>query len=54
MRKEVELRDRVDSERAVAPLRPADDAVVINTDDLSLEDVVDTIITEIEDTVGGE
>jgi len=27
---------------------------VINTDDLSLDDVVDTIITEIEDTVGGE
>jgi cytidylate kinase len=53
MRKEVELRDRVDSERAVAPLKPAEDAVVINTDDLSLDDVVDTIITEIEDTVGG-
>ena len=54
MRKEVELRDRVDSERAVAPLRPADDAVVINTDDLSIDDVVDAIITEIGDTVGGE
>ncbi len=54
MRKEVELRDRVDSERAVAPLRPAEDAVVISTDDLSLDDVVDTIITEIENTVGGE
>ncbi len=54
MRKEVELRDRVDSERAVAPLRPADDAVVINTDDLSIDDVVDAIVTEIGDTVGGE
>jgi len=54
MRKEVELRDRVDSERAVAPLRPAEDAVVINTDDLSIDDVVDAIITDIEDTVGGE
>lgn len=54
MRKEVELRDRVDSERAVAPLRPAEDAVVINTDDLSVDDVVDTIVTEIEETVGGE
>ena len=54
MRKEVELRDRVDSERAVAPLKPAEDAVVINTDDLSIDDVVDAIITEIEDTVGGE
>ena len=54
MRKEVELRDRVDSERPVAPLRPADDATVINTDDLTLEDVVDTILTEIGETVGGE
>ena len=54
MRKEVEHRDRVDSERAVAPLRPAEDAIVINTDDLSLDDVVDTILAEIGETVGGE
>jgi len=54
MRKEVEMRDRVDSERAIAPLRPADDATVINTDDLSLDDVVATIVTEISETVGGE
>jgi len=53
MRKEVELRDRVDSERAVAPLRPADDALVIDTDSLSLDEVVDTILTDIGDTVGG-
>ena len=54
MRKEVEVRDRVDSERAIAPLRPAEDAIVINTDDLSLDDVVATIVTEIGETVGGE
>jgi CMP/dCMP kinase len=54
MRKEVEMRDRVDSERAIAPLRPADDAVVIDTTDLTLDDVVDTILTDIGDTVGGE
>ena len=54
MRKEVELRDRVDSERAIAPLRPAEDATVINTDDLSLDDVVATIVTEIGERVGGE
>jgi cytidylate kinase len=54
MRKEVELRDRVDSERPIAPLRAADDATVINTDDLSLDEVVDTILTEIGETVGGE
>jgi cytidylate kinase len=43
MRKEVELRDRVDSERPVAPLKPADDAVIIDTDDLDLDQVVDRI-----------
>jgi cytidylate kinase len=53
MRKEVEMRDRVDSERSIAPLRPADDAFVIDTDDLSLDEVVDTILTKIGDTVGG-
>lgn len=53
MRKEVEMRDRVDSERSIAPLRPAEDALVIDTDNLSLDEVVDTILTDIGDTVGG-
>jgi len=30
-------RDRIDSQRAVAPLRPADDAIVIDTDHLTIE-----------------
>ena len=53
MRKEVELRDRADSERATAPLKPAEDAVIIDTDDLSLDDVVDRVLVDIGDTVGG-
>jgi cytidylate kinase len=44
MRKEVELRDRIDSERPIAPLRPADDAVIIDTDHLDLEQVVERIL----------
>jgi cytidylate kinase len=47
MRKEVEARDRVDSERAVAPLRPASDAIVIDTDHLTIEQVVDKILEHI-------
>jgi cytidylate kinase len=47
MRKEVEDRDRVDTERAVAPLRPAPDAVVIDTDHLDVEQVVDRIRQQI-------
>jgi cytidylate kinase len=34
---DVRQRDRIDSERAASPLRPADDAVVIDTDGMSLE-----------------
>ena len=47
MRKEVELRDRVDSERPVAPLRPADGAIIIDTDQLDVEQVVDRIVENV-------
>ena len=47
MRKEVELRDRVDSHRPVAPLRPADDAVIIDTDQLDVDQVVDRIVQQV-------
>jgi CMP/dCMP kinase len=47
MRKEVEARDRVDTERAVAPLRPAPDAFPIDTDDLTVDEVVDKILRRI-------
>jgi cytidylate kinase len=44
MRKEVELRDRVDSQRPVAPLKPAEEAAIIDTDNLELDEVVDRIV----------
>ena len=47
MRKEVELRDRVDSQRPVAPLKPATDATIIDTDNLELEEVVDRIVAHV-------
>jgi cytidylate kinase len=47
MRQEVAERDRIDSARPVAPLRPADDALIIDTDNLDLEQVVDRIVTHI-------
>jgi cytidylate kinase len=47
MRKEVAERDRVDSERVVAPLRPAPDAVVIDTDRLDIDQVVSLILDRI-------
>jgi len=40
----MERRDRFDSSRETSPLRPAEDALVIDTSDLSIEDVVATVV----------
>jgi cytidylate kinase len=40
-------RDRDDSERAVAPLRPAEDAVVVDTSGIPLEGVVDRLVGDV-------
>ena len=40
----IEQRDLVDSSRADSPLRPADDARVVDTDTMSLGDVVDHLV----------
>ena len=45
MRREVAERDRADSQRTVAPLRPADDAIIIETDDLDLEQTVEKVLS---------
>lgn len=37
-------RDRQDRERDVAPLRPADDAVLVDTTDLTIRQAVDTLL----------
>jgi cytidylate kinase len=37
-------RDRLDSTREIAPLKPADDAVLINTDGLDIQEVLDRIL----------
>lgn len=40
-------RDKRDQERSVAPLKPAEDAICIDTDHLTIEQVVDRILFEI-------
>jgi cytidylate kinase len=42
---EMNLRDQQDSERAVAPLAPASDAVIIDSTRLAVEEVVEWIVT---------
>ncbi len=44
MEREIASRDVADSTRAVAPLRPAPDATVIDTDGLSVDEVVERIV----------
>ena len=40
-------RDRVDSTREASPLKPAQDAVVVDTSDLSVDEVVEAILAAI-------
>ena len=47
MEREIAARDIADSTRAVAPLRPAPDAVVIDTDGLDVDQVVDRIVERV-------
>jgi CMP/dCMP kinase len=42
---DIRERDRLDSERELAPLRAADDAVVVDTSDTALDDVLDRLET---------
>jgi CMP/dCMP kinase len=45
-------RDRNDTEREIAPLRPAEDAVVVDTSGTPLETVVETLACEVEHRFG--
>lgn len=41
---DLKRRDKIDSERVDSPLRPAEDAVLIDTDDLEIADLVERIL----------
>jgi cytidylate kinase len=41
-------RDKIDSSRAIAPLKPASDAIIINTDKLTVDEVVTQILALID------
>jgi len=44
IQKDIEERDKSDQSRAVGPLRPAKDAIVVDTTDLSIEEVVEKLL----------
>ena len=41
---DMEQRDQLDSSRPTAPMMPAKDAIIINTDNLSFEETLNTIL----------
>jgi cytidylate kinase len=43
--KSIEERDAKDSQRSVGPLKPADDAVLVDTTELDIEQVVDVLLS---------
>jgi cytidylate kinase len=49
LKEEISLRDKLDSEREVAPLRKAEDAVEIDTTSLSIQQVAEKILSLIEE-----
>ena len=50
---DMEQRDRQDAERAAAPLRQAEDAVLLDTSELTLEQSIDAVLALIR-TAGEE
>lgn len=51
---DLEQRDRRDSTRETSPLRPAEDAVVLDTSDLDLQGVIDAVLALVESAERGE
>ena len=49
--REIKLRDHNDSTRAVAPLKPAQDAVIVDSSDMTLDEVVDFMATLAKDVI---
>ena len=43
---DMKRRDAIDSERDIAPLRPSEDAVVVDSDMLSIDEVADIIVRQ--------
>ncbi|OIU71220.1 (d)CMP kinase [Rossellomorea aquimaris] len=48
LKEEIALRDKIDSEREVAPLKKAEDAIEIDTTSLGIPEVVDRIMSLVE------
>lgn len=54
LEKDIAARDRMDSEREIAPLRPASDAIMLDTSGMGIDEVVNEIISLYRSKIGGE
>lgn len=52
LKEEISLRDKIDSEREVAPLKKAEDAIEIDTTSLSIQQVVERIMVLVYERIG--
>jgi cytidylate kinase len=52
LKEEIARRDKIDSEREIAPLKKADDAVEIDTTSLTILDVVEKIMVLVHERIG--
>lgn len=51
---DVQRRDHADSTRAVSPLRPAEDSVIVDTSELDLDGVIERLLLVVNDRSGAE
>ena len=51
LKKEIEERDYQDMNRKISPLKKADDAILLDTSDLQVEEVVDEILKLVEQKI---
>lgn len=49
---DVQRRDHADSTRAVSPLRPADDSVIVDTSELDMDGVIEHLLLVVSDRTG--
>jgi CMP/dCMP kinase len=52
LKEEISLRDKIDSEREIAPLKKAEDAVEIDTTSLTIPEVVEKIMALVNERIG--
>jgi cytidylate kinase len=50
--KDMQYRDKNDSSREIAPLKPADDSVFLDTTDLTLDESINEVLKIITERVG--